>query len=152
MIIGIGTDIVEINRIKEAVHKWGKRFLYRIYTENELFYCYQKKNPFPHLAGRFAAKESVIKAFSGIKQQLPEIERFISKRIFQLPHRFPDSDTTNNLRLREAEIMNNNYGMPFITINNPYFSPEKINSTVHLTISHERIYAIATVVIELKKP
>lgn len=64
MIVGIGTDIVEISRIKNAVAKWGERFLRKIFTENEISYCYKKKDPFPHLAVRFAAKEAVIKALS----------------------------------------------------------------------------------------
>ncbi len=54
-----GIDIVEIGRIKEAIERWGERFLHRIYTESELTICRDK----PHrLAARFAGKEAVMKA------------------------------------------------------------------------------------------
>jgi len=62
MIYGIGTDIVEIKRVRDAVERWGKRFLKKIFTENEISYCYKKKDPFLHLAVRFAEKEALIKA------------------------------------------------------------------------------------------
>ncbi|NTW05132.1 MAG: holo-ACP synthase [Peptococcaceae bacterium] len=62
MIVGIGTDIIEIERIKNAVKKNGRNFLARIFTEREIAYCYLKKDPFPSLAARFAAKEAVFKA------------------------------------------------------------------------------------------
>ncbi|MDR2812527.1 MAG: holo-ACP synthase [Puniceicoccales bacterium] len=62
-IISIGHDIVEITRIQSACQKYGDRFLQKIYTPNEIKYCFSKKNPFPSLASRFAAKEAVSKAF-----------------------------------------------------------------------------------------
>jgi holo-[acyl-carrier protein] synthase len=62
-ILSIGHDMVEIARIKSAVQKYGKKFLGKIYTPEELRYCLQKHNPFPSLAARFAAKEAVAKAF-----------------------------------------------------------------------------------------
>ena len=55
----IGTDIIEISRIAEAIDRWGERFLNRIYTEPELELC--KRNP-ARLASRFAGKEAVMKA------------------------------------------------------------------------------------------
>lgn len=55
----IGADIVEINRIRQAVARWGDRFLHRVYTESELR-LYRKK--VASLAARFAGKEAVIKA------------------------------------------------------------------------------------------
>ncbi len=148
MIIGIGTDIVEINRIKKAVHKWGKRFLHRIYTDNELSYCYLKKNPFPHLAGRFAAKEAAIKAFSGVRQQPTNKDN----TILDIDSQIPNLRREKKLRVSDVEIMNNNHGMPCIMINNLAFSYEKINFSIHISISHERFYAIATVIIEVEKP
>ena len=54
-----GVDIVEISRIGEAVSRWGDRFFNRIYTPGELAYA---KGRLPQLAGRFAAKEAVMKA------------------------------------------------------------------------------------------
>ncbi|MEW6506112.1 MAG: holo-ACP synthase [Bacteroidota bacterium] len=64
MVLGIGIDIIEINRIKKSVDRFGERFLNKIYTEIELEYCLKKKNKYQHLAARFAAKEAIYKALS----------------------------------------------------------------------------------------
>src|SRR5690606_20134432 len=71
VVIGVGTDIIEVERIKSACERHGDRFLKRVYTEGERAYCMQMKNPYPHLAARFAAKEAVSKAFTtGIGEEL----------------------------------------------------------------------------------
>lgn len=62
IIHGIGVDIVSIERIKKVYEKFGKKFLERVFTEREINYSFSHSNPFPHLAGRFAGKEAVIKA------------------------------------------------------------------------------------------
>lgn len=62
MIKGIGNDIIEIDRIKIAIDRYGQRFLNRIFTLQEQGHCLIKKNPYPSFAGRFAAKEAVSKA------------------------------------------------------------------------------------------
>ncbi len=62
MIKGVGTDLVDVERIRKARERWKESFLKKIFTEDELFYCNLKNNPYPHLAGRFAAKEAVMKA------------------------------------------------------------------------------------------
>ena len=60
-----GTDIIEINRIKEAIENLGDKFLKRIFTENEIEYCEKHKNQkYEHYAARFAAKEAIFKAIS----------------------------------------------------------------------------------------
>ena len=66
--IFIGTDLVEVTRIRSAIQETGDRFLNRIYTKTEQDYCQSKANPEIHYAGRFAAKEAVMKALksSGI--------------------------------------------------------------------------------------
>ena len=61
MIIGIGTDIVEVERVRELVERWGERFLKRLFTDNELSYCFRFRDPVPHLAARIAVKEAVFK-------------------------------------------------------------------------------------------
>ena len=63
MIISCGTDIIETKRMKDAVNKWDKAFLDKIFTEKELQYSMRKKFYCQHLAARFAAKEAVFKAF-----------------------------------------------------------------------------------------
>jgi holo-[acyl-carrier protein] synthase len=64
MIVGLGVDLIEIDRVKDAHQKFGKRFIDRLFTPQEAAYCLKKFDPYPSLAGRFAAKEAVIKAFS----------------------------------------------------------------------------------------
>ncbi len=59
---GIGTDIVDIDRIRNIILRKGQRFLERVFTGVELDYCLARKNPYPCLAARFAAKEAVLKA------------------------------------------------------------------------------------------
>jgi holo-[acyl-carrier protein] synthase len=61
-IVGLGMDATEIERIAATVDRYGERFLNRIFTPGELAYCMRRKNPAPHLAGRFAAKEAGMKA------------------------------------------------------------------------------------------
>ena len=71
--IFIGTDIVEISRIRSSINRTGQRFLDRIYTLLEQKYCRSKSHPEIHYAGRFAAKEAVMKALksSGYTKPIP---------------------------------------------------------------------------------
>jgi holo-[acyl-carrier protein] synthase len=62
MILGIGTDIVAIKRIRKMLAKHGERFLRRFFTDAEVAYCRRKKNAAESLAARFAAKEAAMKA------------------------------------------------------------------------------------------
>jgi holo-[acyl-carrier protein] synthase len=61
-IIGIGTDIIECPRIGRMIEEHGELFLYRVYTEREMRYCQSKKHAIEHFAGRWAAKEAILKA------------------------------------------------------------------------------------------
>jgi holo-[acyl-carrier protein] synthase len=60
-ILGIGTDIVECLRIRRMIEKHGELFLTRVFTHRELRYCQRSKNSTEHFAGRWAAKEAVLK-------------------------------------------------------------------------------------------
>jgi holo-[acyl-carrier protein] synthase len=60
-IIGIGTDVVECLRIGRMVERHGELFLTRVYTEREIRYCQERKRATEHFAGRWAAKEAVLK-------------------------------------------------------------------------------------------
>lgn len=62
MILGIGTDLAEVDRIRESIARFGDRFLNRIYTAGERAYAASKANPVERLAARFAAKEAGMKA------------------------------------------------------------------------------------------
>jgi holo-[acyl-carrier protein] synthase len=63
MILGLGTDIVEVARIKTAHERWGDAFLRHFLRAEETAYCLTFRAPAPHIAARFAAKEAVAKAF-----------------------------------------------------------------------------------------
>src|SRR5271154_3117643 len=60
-IVGIGTDIVECVRIGRMVEEHGELFLQRVYTPREIRYCQERKNANEHFAGRWAAKEAILK-------------------------------------------------------------------------------------------
>ncbi|MDP1853828.1 MAG: holo-ACP synthase [Candidatus Omnitrophota bacterium] len=73
-IIGTGIDIVEVKRLKQSIKKWGDLFLNRVFTDKEIAYAKSKRFVYEHLAGRFAAKEAVIKAAGGGKFAFKDIE------------------------------------------------------------------------------
>jgi holo-[acyl-carrier protein] synthase len=60
-IVGIGTDIVECHRIGRMIEQHGELFLTRVYTEREIRYCQERKRALEHFAGRWAAKEAILK-------------------------------------------------------------------------------------------
>lgn len=62
MITGNGIDIIEVERIAKAIERWGDGFLTHVFTKEEIAYAKKQKNPQEHFAGRFAAKEAVLKA------------------------------------------------------------------------------------------
>ena len=61
-IVGLGFDATDIPRVAEVFERYGERFLRRVFTAGEIAYCTRRRNPVPHLAGRFAAKEAAMKA------------------------------------------------------------------------------------------
>src|SRR6202521_684469 len=62
MIIGLGVDITEVDRIDAAIARYGRAFLQRIFTPSEIAYCEKHRNRSERFAGRFAAKEAAMKA------------------------------------------------------------------------------------------
>jgi holo-[acyl-carrier protein] synthase len=83
MITGIGIDVIQNERIRESIQRFGDRFLGRIYTEGEIGYCKKTANPEIHYAARFAAKEAAFKALgtgwaAGVKWKDVEVERLAS--------------------------------------------------------------------------
>ena len=61
-VLGIGTDIVECLRIAQMIERHGELFINRVYTDHEIEYCSRRKAATQHYAGRWAAKEAVLKA------------------------------------------------------------------------------------------
>ncbi|MCK4911943.1 MAG: holo-ACP synthase [Thermodesulfovibrionales bacterium] len=121
MILGVGVDIVDISRIEEAVQTF-ESFLERIYTQREIDYCYKRIKPYPSLAARFAAKEAVIKA---------------------IPSDEP-------VPLKDIEVVVSESGRPSIKPGKTLKEEmEKAGATnLHLSLSHEKTFAIAYVVLE----
>ena len=122
MKISIGTDIIEISRVKDAIENIGNKFIEEIYTEKEIEYCESKKNAkYHHYAARFAGKEAIYKAISNI-----------------LENKFAIS-------WKDVQILNDINGRPYIDILN-----EKIKNQItqiDISISHCKEYAVSTVII-----
>lgn len=59
---GIGIDLVPISRMRQIIARWDERFLRRVFTDGEIAYCRARRDPAPHFAARFAAKEAGLKA------------------------------------------------------------------------------------------
>lgn len=83
MVTGIGIDVIQNDRIRDSIQRFGDRFLNRIYTEGEIEYCRKCAQPDIHYAARFAAKEAAFKALgtgwaAGVKWKDIEIERLPS--------------------------------------------------------------------------
>ncbi len=91
MIAGIGIDVIQNDRIRESIERFGDRFLTRIYTEREMEYCKGCVHPGIHFAARFAAKEAAFKALGtgwsgGVKWKDIEVERQTSGKPELLLH------------------------------------------------------------------
>jgi len=85
MILGTGVDLAEVGRIRDAIERYGDRFIRRIYTEAEIAYVERKANKFERYAGRFAAKEAGMKAIGtgwkrGVRWQDFEVSNLPSGR------------------------------------------------------------------------
>jgi holo-[acyl-carrier protein] synthase len=86
MVLGLGTDLIEIVRIKETIERHGERFLHKVFTEGEIAYCLSKKiNSAESFAARFAAKEAGAKALGtgisrGVSWKELEVRRTIGER------------------------------------------------------------------------
>jgi len=71
VLIGLGADLIEVDRVRGVLERQGERFIARVFTEEEQAYCRGMTHPHKHYAARFAAKEAVSKCFStGIGAEL----------------------------------------------------------------------------------
>lgn len=122
MKITCGTDIIEVNRIKNAIEKHGDRFLKEIFTLSEIEYCNNKANKYQHYAARFAAKEAVFKAISEL-----------------LPDKY-------DIKWTDIEIKNNENQKPQVIFLKEVIQIEQID----ISLSHVKEYAVANCVCYIK--
>jgi holo-[acyl-carrier protein] synthase len=80
MVVGVGTDLIEIARIAQSVDRYGERFLHRVFTPREIAYCQRKKSSAESFAARFAAKEAGAKALgTGISRGIGWLELEVAR-------------------------------------------------------------------------
>ncbi|MFH1380862.1 MAG: holo-ACP synthase [Candidatus Omnitrophota bacterium] len=123
MIVGSGIDIVEISRFRKAKGRWGKNFLNKIFTKNEISYSKKRRFQEQHLAARFAAKEAVLKAFG---DKLNDIHNW-----------------------QDIEILNDKSGKPYVEFHKSAKRlkvKEKI-SRVILSMAHCSDHAVANAIL-----
>ncbi|MBC7854621.1 MAG: holo-ACP synthase [Pirellulaceae bacterium] len=118
-ILGIGTDIIECLRIAQMIERHGELFLNRVYTPHEIEYCSARKAANQHYAGRFAAKEAVLKALG--------------------------TGWTRGIHWQDIEVRNELGGKPSIALGGGAreLCRQVGISEVMITISHCRSYATA---------
>lgn len=122
MIFGIGTDIIEIKRVKRAMSR-NPKFVERLFTEQEMEYYRKKDMKAQHIAGGFSAKEAVLKALgTGLR----------------------------GFRWKDIEIIRGPVGKPIVRFggNVRRFMEDNGIGTIHVTISHSKDFATATAIAE----
>lgn len=119
MIIGLGIDIVKINRIEKILDRWNNRFKFRIFTEEEIRYCNSKAKQAQHYAARFAIKEAAVKMLGGVVCSWQDIE-----------------------------VSNDDSGKPGLSLKGETAKIALKNGIkrIYVSIAHENDYAIAQVI------
>ena len=116
MIIGIGNDIIEIERIRKSIDTHGLRLLSKLFTTKEQDYCLKYKDPVPHFAGRFSAKEAVVKALgTGFGEHATWLD---------------------------IEVLNDSMGKPCVSFSN-HMEKNLKGTTMMVSISHCQLYVTA---------
>ena len=131
MIIGIGIDIVENERIKKLFLRFGDHFLNKIFTKNEIYDINFSKKPIQKIASRFAAKEAFYKSLN-------------NKKSYQ------------TIFWKEVEVQNDEFGSPKLILYGKsknildLLTPKGYKPIIHLSLSDERLNTIALVVFEVR--
>lgn len=122
MILGLGTDIIEVVRIGEMIERHGELFLQRVYTEQEIRYCQRRKAAIQHYAGRWAAKEAVMKTLG--------------------------TGFSKGVGFKDIEVCSRKSGAPYLQLHDGAAEiAQKLGiDDVLITISHCRAYATATAI------
>lgn len=117
MIQGLGTDIIEVDRIRKSIARHGSHFIDKIFSLSEQAYCNRYKDSVPNYAGRFAAKEAIVKALgTGIKQGISWLD---------------------------IEVINDENGKPIVYLS-PRVREVFGDPKILVSISHSQKYATAT--------
>lgn len=124
MIVGIGVDIVEIERFREVLQRQQDRFIRRVFTEAEQEYCRAHRDPVPRYAARFAAKEALFKALG--------------------------TGWAKGVGWKDAEVAREAMGAPVLVLHG---QAEQLSLTLgaraaHLSLSHSNDFAVAFVILE----
>ncbi len=124
VIIGVGIDLVQIERLEKAVDRFGEAFLQRVFCPVEISWCKKKQNPYPCFAARFAAKEAFVKALG--------------------------TGFSGGITLKDIWIERLDTGAPVLRFSNraKQMMEELGSSSVHVSLTHERDVAAAVVVME----
>lgn len=124
MIVGLGVDIAEVDRIEAAIRRHGRPFLERVFTPEEIAYCERHKNKMERYAARFAAKEAAMKALG--------------------------TGWRRGIRWRDLEVSNMSGGKPILRLHG--IAREFANSlrvtNISLSITHSGNLALAQVIFE----
>ena len=122
MIVGIGTDIVEVERIQKMMSDHGDHFLERVFTAAEIAHCQPRREAAQHFAGRWAAKEAVMKALG--------------------------TGFTPEVGWTDIEILTLPSGQPHVVMHGTArtYSENKGIGTILITLSHTKSYATATAI------
>jgi holo-[acyl-carrier protein] synthase len=124
MVLGLGTDLIEIERVQASMNRFGDRFLNRVFTEGEIAYCMRKKQAAESFAARFAAKEAGAKALG------TGISRGVNWKEFEVT-REPGQRPVLHFHGRAAEL-----------------AKAMGVRRVQLSLSHSRTVALAVAVVE----
>ena len=124
MIVGIGIDIAEPRRLEEAVGRYGRRFLERIFTPREIAYCERKRNKWERFAARFAAKEAAFKALG--------------------------TGWRRGVRWQEVEVINQPSGKPTLELSGRARELAALLGVqnISLSLTHSEQFALAQVIFE----
>ena len=123
MILGIGIDLVKVDRIEKAMSRWAGAFTGRVFTEHEVLYCLKQKRPAEVFAARFAAKEAVMKAFG--------------------------TGLSGGVSWKDVEVVRSDSGKPDIVLDGRLktLASEMGVSKVFISFSHDSGFAVAQAVL-----
>lgn len=125
MNIKTGIDIIEVDRIKESIEKFGERFLNKVFTKGEIQYCESKNvQKFQSFAGRFAAKEAMFKCISEYLNNKFDIE------------------------WRDIEILNDEKGKPIVYFHGKVSVILNGRIEAEVSISHIKEVAVASCIVQ----